>query len=394
MTEKLGEVLRRGRVLKRMSQGRLGEALGYSSSWVSRVEGGQLVPDDATLARCCDVLDLTRQEVGLEGDDVHRRGFLVAGLALGAGVALPAAAAAAEPKDLVERSLFHLPQSKPSPRPTLTASLVQARALFHEAHYTDLGRALPRLVSDSLASRAHDVTARAYVLLAQLAIKNYQGYSWIAADRARQQAELTGNPVLMGEAAHAMSITMRRAGEYGAAIDQLQEATARLGKSPDQLAMRGTLLLTASYSAAQAGWRGQALDFIGEAEETAQRRETAAQKLYIPGVFGQDQTTVFRISVHHALGEGTLALNYAAKVEPMKLPNAERRGRLCMDVARVWRDMGEPERAFSALRALEAYAPEEARRPKIRSLTSELLTFNGEIPGLRRFAERISAVPA
>lgn len=60
-----------------------------------------------------------------------------------------------------------------------------------------------------------------------------------------------------------------------------------------------------------------------------------------------------------------------------------------MDVARVWRDLGEPERAFSALRALEQYAPEEARRPKVRAITSELMTLNGEIPGLRRFAQRI-----
>jgi hypothetical protein len=155
--------------------------------------------------------------------------------------------------------------------------------------------------------------------------------------------------------------------------------------------MRGTLLLTASYSAAQAGWRGQAMDFIGEAEEAASRRETAAQKLYIPGVFGQDQTRVFRISVHHALGEGDQALNYAAKINPRRLPNAERRGRMCMDVARVWRDLGEPERAFHALRAMEQYAPEEVRRPKVRAIASELLALDGEIPGLRRFAQRIGA---
>lgn len=390
MAETLGDVLRRGRLIKRLSQGEVGGELGYSASWVSRVESNKVRPDARALARLCDLLGLSGEDVGLEGDDVRRRRMLALGLGAGLSVALPSTASA-EPKGLVERSLFQLPDTRPTSREVLSAALTQTRALFHEARYAELGKALPSLISGSLASNAHDIAARAHVLLTQLAIKNYQGYAWIAADRARSQAELTDNPVVMGEAAHAMAITMRRAGEYQAAIDHLQGAVARLGHHPDQLAMRGTLLLTAGYSAAQARWRSQAMDFMGEAEETAARKETAAQKLYIPGVFGIDQTRVFRISVHHALGEGEQSLNYASKVDPRRLPNAERRGRMCMDVARVWRELGEPERAFAALRAMEGHAPEEARRPKVRAITSELLALNGEIPGLHRFAQRIGA---
>ncbi|PKV88188.1 helix-turn-helix domain-containing protein [Streptomyces sp. TLI_146] len=387
----LGEVLRRARLIKRLSQDGVGASVGYSASWVSRVETGKIIPDGVTLAALCDLLELSRDDVGLERDDVHRRTMLTLGLGVGVAAVLPASAAATEPKDLVERALFNLPESRPASREALSASLSQARNLFQEAHYTELGETLPSLISGSLASQAHDVAARAYVLLAQLAIKNYQGYSWIAADRAGGAAARSGNPVVMGEAAHAMAITMRRAGEYQAAIDHLEQAAARLDHGPDQLAMRGTLLLTASYSAAQAGWRGQALAFIGEAEETATRKETAAQKLYIPGVFGLDQTKVFRVSVHHALGEDDQALGYASKIDLRRLPNAERRGRTCMDIARVWRDLGEPDRAFSALRALERFAPEEARRPKVRAIASELAALNGEIPGLRRFSQRIGA---
>ncbi|WP_149184080.1 helix-turn-helix transcriptional regulator [Streptomyces sp. TRM49041] len=392
MTETLGETLRRARLIKRLSQGGLGDAVGYSASWVSRVENDKVTPDTAALVALCDVLGLSAEAVGLEGDDVHRRELLTLGLGVGIAAALPSStASAAEPKNLVEQALFKLPDARPAARDALTSSLSHARGLFHEAHYTDLGRALPPLISRSLASRAHDIAARAYVLLAQLAIKNYQGYAWIAADRARMQAELTGNPVVMGEAAHSMAITMRRSGEYQAAIDHLKEAADRLDESPDQLAMRGTLLLTASYSAAQPRWRGQAMEFIEEAEETASRRETMARKLYIPGVFGIDQTQVFRISVHHALGEADEALTFAEKTDLRRLPNAERRGRMCMDIARVWRDLGEPEKAFIALRAMEQYAPEEARRPKVRAITAELLTANREIPGLHLFAQRTGA---
>ncbi|MGW7331234.1 hypothetical protein ACWGIU_22095 [Streptomyces sp. NPDC054840] len=101
------------------------------------------------------------------------------------------------------------------------------------------------------------------MLLAQLAIKHYQGMAWVAAERARMQAGLTGNPGVMGEAAHSIGVTMRRSGDYQASIDHLQQAAAQLGSGPEELAMSGTLLLTASSSAAQAGWRGRAMESIG-----------------------------------------------------------------------------------------------------------------------------------
>ncbi|WP_159050720.1 helix-turn-helix domain-containing protein [Streptomyces sp. IMTB 1903] len=393
MGDSLGDVLRQARNAKRLSQGEVGKAVGYSGSWLSRVETGKIQPDEDTLAALCGVLGLTAADVGLEGDDVHRRKVLTLGLGVGIAAALPgtASAAAADPKELVERSLFHLPEARPASREALFAALVEARTVFQAAQYSKLGRTLPSLISGSLASQAHDIAARAYVLLAQLAIKNYQGMAWVAAERARAQAELTGNPVVMGEAAHSMGVSLRRSGDYQAAIDHLQEAAERLGQHPDELAMRGTLMLTASYSAAQAGWRSQAMDLIGEAEETAKRQETAAQRLYIPGEFGEAQTRGFRISVHHALGEDDQALTYAEKLDPRRLPTAERRGRMCMDVARVWQALDEPSKTFHALRALASYAPEEATRPKVRAITSELLMMHPEMPGLRRFSQKIGA---
>ncbi|MFD6229818.1 helix-turn-helix domain-containing protein [Streptomyces sp. NPDC060232] len=393
MGDLLGDVLRQARNVKRLSQGGVGKAVGYSGSWLSRVETGKINPDEDTLAALCGVLGLTAADVGLEGDDVHRRKVLTLGLGVGIAAALPgnASAAAVDPKELVERSLFRLPHARPTSREALLAALVEARTVFQAAHYSKLGRTLPSLISGSLASQTHDITARAYVLLAQLAIKNYQGMAWVAAERARAQAELTGNPVVMGEAAHSMGVSLRRSGDYQAAIDHLHEAATRLGQRPDELAMRGTLMLTASYSAAQAGWRGQAMELIGAAEETAKRRETVAQRLYIPGEFGEAQTQGFRISVHHALGEDDQALAYAEKLDPRLLPTAERRGRMCMDVARVWQALDEPTKTFHALRALASYAPEEAARPKVRAITSELLMMNPEMPGLRRFSQKIGA---
>ncbi|GHB09355.1 hypothetical protein ACIQRS_13985 [Streptomyces termitum] len=62
-----------------------------------------------------------------------------------------------------------------------------------------------------------------------------------------------------------------------------------------------------------------------------------------------------------------------------------------MDVARVWQALDEPEMTFHALRALASYAPEEATRPKVRGITAELLMMHPEMPGPRRFSQKIGA---
>ncbi|MEU6756012.1 XRE family transcriptional regulator [Streptomyces sp. NPDC046685] len=323
-----------------------------------------------------------------------RRDALKLGLGLGVAAALPTAtgtATAAEQANAVERCLFHLPPARPVSRDSLVRALTTARDLYHEARYAELGAGLPRLLADSAGNRFHDIAARSYVLLAQLAIKNYQAYSWVAAERARGHAEQTSSPVIAAEAAHSMAIAMRRSGEYQASVDHLTAAAANLGERPDEVAMRGSLLLTASYSAAQGRWRAQAMDFIGEAEELATRRDAQGQRLYIPGVFSEVQAQGFRISVHHALREPDQAINHAQKIDVLALPNAERRGRMCMDVARVYMSLDEPTRAFATLRQLDQWAPQEARRPKIRALATELATTKPELPGIRRFAEHIGA---
>ncbi|MER7759447.1 helix-turn-helix transcriptional regulator [Streptomyces sp. NPDC097619] len=384
-------ILRRARVLKGWSQARVGAAIGYSASWVSRMESGRILADPATVNRICDLLGVPTQDLD-EGADVRRREALGLGLGLGAALALPATPAAATtpgPEAAVERALFALPDSPPLPRTTLAEALTRARAHFHAADYARLAHHLPGLIAGAQASRAHDIAARAHVLLAQLALKGYEGYAWVAADRARARAEQSGNPVVMAEADHAMAITMRRYGRYEASLTHLRTAAGRLGDQADQLAMRGSLLLTAAYTAAQTRSKGQALALMEEAEELAARPTLDAQRLYIPGVFGPAQASGFRISVHHALGEDEQALTHARGIDLRTLPNAERRARVCMDLTRVLLDLDEPVRAFRALRTLERHAPQEARRPKVRSLTNELLTANGEVPGLRVFAERI-----
>ncbi|WP_353962362.1 helix-turn-helix transcriptional regulator [Streptomyces sp. NBC_01443] len=48
MGETLGSVLRRARTGRRLSQGAVGEQVGYSA-WVSRVEADRMLPDNAAV---------------------------------------------------------------------------------------------------------------------------------------------------------------------------------------------------------------------------------------------------------------------------------------------------------------------------------------------------------
>ncbi|WP_405977326.1 hypothetical protein [Streptomyces sp. NBC_00158] len=68
--------------------------------------------------------------------------------------------------------------------------------MFQEARYGKRSQTLPSLISGSLLAQTHDI-APAYVLIAQLALMNYQGPFGITAERAQVQARLLGNPVVV-----------------------------------------------------------------------------------------------------------------------------------------------------------------------------------------------------
>jgi len=127
------------------------------------------------------------------------------------------------------------------------------------------------------------------------------------------------------------------------------------------LATYGSLLCTASYSAAQNGNTAQAIGLIEEAEHAARR---------LPGTangsgnaqFSESTVAVYRIGVHTALGDSAKALSYFASVEPGTLPTAERRARSYVDGARAWKEHGNLEEASNALNLAFACAPQELKR--------------------------------
>ncbi|MGP4114780.1 AfsR/SARP family transcriptional regulator [Streptomyces sp. 4N509B] len=351
----------------------------------------------------------------VDGKDekVQRRRFVAHALGVTASVAAGTTEAAAQsprPTAPVEAMLFtpSAEVAEPTPLNQLVGELRAARGHLRAARYEELGRVLPRLIAsaearrDQLAGRAretaHAMVARAYVLASELATKTRSDMSWQTAGRALTAAEASGRPTVIGEAARVLAIRMRQSGSHREAIDLLESKARSLAEHDDprspERAAYASLMLTAAYTAAQTQDRSRALDLAGEATEWARRFAAEAPEGESTVDVTPAQCALYLISIHTRLGTPDEGVPHARQIAPARLPSAERRARYYTDCARMWHRMDDHRRMFAALRAIDEHAPEEARRPSVRDLTSALLAVRPGLPGLWQFAARTGATPA
>ncbi|WP_274036763.1 transcriptional regulator [Streptomyces sp. MMBL 11-1] len=317
---------------------------------------------------------------------MKRRSVLVAGVALGAGVAggpVPAWAAA---------------------EPGLSAGDVAgARRLFAAGAYTRLGEVLPLLLAAAArsAERGPAGAARAagvWVLASQLAVKQGRtGPAGAFAERAGAAARRSGDPVVLAAAARAAAPPLRRTGHTDEALLLLAEARAHLlaGARPTaaELEAAGLAGLTAAYTAAQAHQPDLARDFAARAEEDTLRLARHPHTPGRPRELTAGQCALYGIGIHRHLGDVDTALAHARRLRPDCLLTAERRARAATDTARVLLDAGDAAGAFAQLRLVEAAAPLEARRPAVRALTAHVAGLRPGLPGLGGFVARTVVSP-
>jgi transcriptional regulator with XRE-family HTH domain len=418
----IGAELRAARCRLRLTQAQVGSSVGYSASAVSRIEAGRMrlelerlrafanalsIPLDRLIRTSgpCGTMLGTVERSADEEDAVRRRSLLTGALAAGASAlgAPPASAApmASDPAAPLEDYLFRLPAAAPVPAARLAQEMASARADYCAGRYAALGHALPSLLAAATATReeasgharekASVVLARAYVLAAELALKQHSDAAWAAADRALTAARSSGHPVPVGESSRVLAITMRRSGNCPSAVRLLTREAEDLDSEQEQTAaVRTTLMLTAAYSAATGGDRSTALDLLDAAEEETSRREAPS------GLFTVDathtQVDVYRIGAFNALGTPDEGVEVARRINIASMPTAERRARAWTDTARMWHALGDTRKTFAALQRVEQEAPQEARRPALRALTSNLLYAPVRVPGIRDFAARTGAL--
>ncbi|MEU2856097.1 helix-turn-helix domain-containing protein [Streptomyces syringium] len=442
----IGVIIRSARNARRprVTQAKLGALIGYSESWVSRVEKGQITPPWATLLKIAALLHITVEDLaqalhphepeevpGAESDGrasgpaarvaihqvtedqedvVLRRKLLRAAVGVSTVVITGTAAAAngrqpafTDPSAALETALFQPPHADPLPLDRLVLALRAAREDFRQARYAALSEDLPKLLATATATcdnltghhreNAQAALARAYAMAGELAIKTRSGTAWVAADRALTAARASGQAAPLGEAARVLAVTMRQAGRSHAALDVLAGACATLAEDarPAAQDVRAASLLTAAYTAAHTGDRSRALNLAGEAEEIGRRLAQGPDTDSFTIHATRAQCDAFHISIHNVLGTPDEGITYARRINPSVFTTPERRARYWTDTARMWARLGDHERTFAALRAVEQQAPEEARRPSVRALTADLLYSPVNLPGLTEYAARTRA---
>lgn len=439
-----GALIRMTRTARRLTLVQVGKLVGYSASTVSRLETGRRKLTDVTLLRqFAGALEIPYHLFGITsstgssslgaaspplaltpitvretpwegGDDAVRRRELLAGLVGVTGTAIigvstrPTSTPTAPIAQHLQTFLASDPGGAVQPVgvQVLRDRLAAMRATFHACRYHDLAVTLPDVIATAHASlyettgQQHDhiaaLLADAYSLASDLCTRLHDdALAWVTAERAQSAARASGDVASIAEAARMTSIAMRRHGHHDTATTLLTATALDLGAdsgdpAPELLATYGSLLCTASYTAAQNGNRSSALELITEAE-TAATRLGAARVPRSP--FSLTNVGIYQIGVHTALGDAGTALDHARKIDLRSVPTPERQARFCLDTARAWHRFGNLSNCFQALQAADRCAPEELRRSSVRSLIASLLDAPGPtLPGMREFAARCGTV--
>ncbi|MGG7574133.1 helix-turn-helix domain-containing protein [Streptomyces sirii] len=319
-----------------------------------------------------------------EEDPMRRRTLLTA-----AGLAAPAALLAG-----VSNALASTPDPTGSPVP-LATRLDAARGLFDAGQNSKLLRALPGLLADAnhAASAAHEEMAlarlsTAYSLASRVLTKvgNY-GDSRLAADRATLYAEWSGSPLAAAAAARELSIVLRHQDQPAAAERHILDAVAAVEKTGlrtgAQRSAFAQMLCTASYTAARAGHRDQALTMIRDAARAARDLPAVAPEGRLCPVTPA-AVDLYAVGVHWALGDAGAALQAGRDLRAGQFATPERKARMHTDLGRAWWQWGKAQQTAAELLSAARVSPSEVRdRPAIRQIVAELRSKHAQMSGVR-----------
>ena len=289
--KRTGERIQILRERRGLSRPVLAGLVGMSASWLKGIERGtRLPPRLPLLVKLAEALAVGDVAV-LAGTDMD----------LGGAASVPVASFARIPHDAVPaireavRDPLLIVPASPVDVAALATRTADAWLLWHQSaqHRTDVGRILPRLVTDArIAARvAEDRRAASAVLADVYALVQHEvvwaseaELNWTAADRAMSAAQDADTPAALAGAAWTLGMVQRSAGDTDGALTLAAEAAGllepRLENADDELrGMYGALQLHAATTAARAGREGDAWRHWDAASATAR---TAAGSLPPP----------------------------------------------------------------------------------------------------------------
>src|SRR5580700_10323607 len=270
--KRTGERIQILRERKGLSRPVLAGLVGMSASWLKGIEQGRRLPPRLPLlVKLAEALAVGDVAV-LAGTDMD----------LGGTTSVPVASFARIPHDAVPaireavRDPLLIVPASPVDVAALAARTADAWHLWHQStqHRTDVGRILPRLVTDArIAARAAEgqdrravnaVLTDVYALVQHEVVWASEAeLTWTAADRAMTAAQEADTPAALAGAAWTLGIVQRSAGDTDGALTLAQDAAGLLepgleDAEDETRAMYGALQLHAATTAARAGREGDA----------------------------------------------------------------------------------------------------------------------------------------
>ena len=288
---------------------------------------------------------------------------------------------------------------------TLSTQVAATRSAYQQSRYGRVVSAIPMIVSQ-VRARSLEIPDDARVAN-RLASETYQVTSGlllkfdepvqaaVAADRSLASALTTEDPIAIASAARAVTHSVMAAGHPRQAAAIAIAAAERLRRDAKAVDLRtisvhGALLLRAATAAAQADERDQALALLDEAEVLAADVGHDSNAYWT--AFGPTNVSLHRVAISVQLGDAGTAVHIGSTIDARRLPVAERRAMLHLDLARAYIQWGRHEPALRHIAMAEGNAVEEVRsRPASVRLLQELAqrcpsAFRGKVD---RYAHRI-----
>ncbi len=389
--KRTGERIQILRERRGLSRPVLAGLVGMSASWLKGIERGTRLPPRLPL--------LVKLAEALAVGDVA----VLAGTDMDLGAAsVPVASFARIPHDAVPaiREAIRDPlltiAAGPVDVAALAARAADAWLLWHQSteHRTDVGRILPRLVTDArIAARtaegsdrrsANAVLADVYTLVQHEVVWASEAeLTWTAADRAMTAAQEADTPTALAGAAWTLGMVQRSMGDTDGALTLTRDAASllepRLEDSDDELrALYGALQLHAATTAARAGREGDAWRHWDAASATANR---LADHYHHPWtMFGASNVKLHAVSIAADLSRSAEVRSRAEDIDPEEIPSRERRGRLGVEIARSYHHRRDYPAVLHWLeQAYQTSADSVRYSPTARQMTADAVDHGGAL---------------
>ncbi|MEU4475262.1 helix-turn-helix domain-containing protein [Micromonospora sp. NPDC023888] len=359
------------RVRRRLSQQSFADRLGKSKSWVDKVERG--VRSLERLSTIREIAAVLRVDAAaLLGRDVQPAGVAECH----GGVARIRAALSAYPMAFGRQT----DREVTSPD-RLAREVRQMWMTYQHARYPRLVELLPALVTEVHRAHAQDPEAgraamvEVYRVTAALLVKLDEGsLAWLAADRAMSAA---GDRVLLACAAVQLGQVLRASARAGPVM--LAVASQIAPGTPEEMSLRGSLLVQAALIAARAGDDRMADDLLDEAAELAARVGDGHDHCWT--AFGPTAVELARVAASVELGDGPQAVARHEKAmgrDGWRWLPVEHRAAHLIDAARAYLQANDPTHAARVLSRADSIAPAEIRyRPAARDVVGQVANAPG-----------------